>query len=155
MINTKYFKIIALGLLLSTTACDTLDVEPQASLPAETAFTNKSAAEAGLIGAYSALQSANYMGLRYFAFADMTADNIAHTGTFPSFAQIANRQILPDNVELSNMWNIIYSGINRANNIIAQVPEINDPSFNNKESVVAQARFLRAYHYFKLINYFG
>ncbi|GAB3541208.1 RagB/SusD family nutrient uptake outer membrane protein [Pontibacter brevis] len=154
MIHNKFFKVIALGLLLSSTACDPLDVEPQASLPAETAFNTRTGAEAGLVGAYSALQSANYMGLRYFVFSDLTADNAMHTGTFPSFAQIAQRNILPENVELSNMWNAIYVGINRANNLIANVPNVEDPAFN-KESVLAQARFLRAYHYFNLINYFG
>lgn len=154
MIHNKYFKIVALGLLLSSSACDPLDVEPQASLPAETALSNRTGAEAGLIGAYSALQSVNYMGLRYFVFADLTADNALHTGTFPSFAQISQRSILTDNVELSNMWNAIYVGINRANNLIANVPSVDDPAFN-KESVLGQARFLRAYHYFNLINYFG
>jgi len=155
MINKRYFRAIALGLLVATASCDVLDVEPQTSLPAQTAFNNKSAAEAGLIGAYSSLQSGNYMGLRYFIFADLTADNLTHTGTYPSFAQIANRQILPDNTELNNMWNTIYEGINRANNLIAQVPNIEDPAFTNKEEVIAQARFLRAYHYFNLINYYG
>ncbi|RDV15644.1 RagB/SusD family nutrient uptake outer membrane protein [Pontibacter diazotrophicus] len=154
MIHNKYFKIVALGLLLSSTACDPLDVEPQASLPAETALDNRTGAEAGLIGAYSALQSVNYMGLRYFTFADLTADNAIHSGTFPSFAQISQQNILPDNVELSNMWNAIYAGINRANNLIANVPNVDDPAFN-QESVLGQARFLRAYHYFNLINYFG
>ncbi|MHA6246528.1 RagB/SusD family nutrient uptake outer membrane protein [Pontibacter sp. CAU 1760] len=154
MLHTRYFKMIALSMLLSAAACDPLDVEPQASLPADAAFNNRTGAEAGLIGAYSALQSVNYMGLRYFTFADLTADNAMHTGTFPSFAQIAQRSILPENVELSNMWNAIYTGINRANNLIQNVPSVDDPAFN-KESVLAQARFLRAYHYFNLINYFG
>lgn len=155
MINKRYIRAIVLGLLISASSCDVLDIEPQTSLPAETAFNNRSAAEAGLIGAYSALQDVDYMGLRYFIFADLTADNLSHTGTYPSFAQIANRQILPDNVELSNIWNAIYEGINRANNLIAQVPNIEDPAFANKEEVIAQARFLRAYHYFNLINYWG
>lgn len=154
MINTKYFKIVALGLLLSTSACEVLDVEPQASLPAETAFTTRIGVEAGLIGAYSSLQSGSYMGLRYWLFADLATDNVAHTGSFPSFAQIEQNNILADNVEISNMWNTIYDGINRVNNLIVNIPNIKDAAFNNDQAL-GEARFLRAYHYFNLINYFG
>lgn len=154
MINTRYFKIIALGLLLSTSACEVLDVEPQASLPADTAFTTRIGVEAGLIGAYSALQSGNYQGLRYWLFADLATDNVAHTGSFPSFSQIDLNSILADNVELNNMWNTIYNGINRVNNLIVAIPTIQDAAFNNDQAL-AEARFLRAYHYFNLLNYFG
>lgn len=154
MINKRYFKIVALGLLLSTSACEVLDIDPQASLPAESAFNTRIGVEAGIIGAYSALQSANYMGLRYFVFADLATNNVAHTGTFPSFAQIEQNNILADNVEINNMWNTIYDGINRTNTLISAIPAIEDPAFN-KDAALAEARFLRAYHYFNLINYFG
>jgi starch-binding outer membrane protein, SusD/RagB family len=154
MINKKYFKIVALGLLLSTSACEVLDVEPQASLAAGSAFNTRIGVEAGIIGAYSALQSANYQGLRYWAFSDLATSNVAHTGTFPSFAQIDQNNILADNVEINNMWNVIYDGINRTNTLINAIPAINDPAFN-KEGALAEARFLRAYHYFNLLNYFG
>ncbi|MFD2246271.1 RagB/SusD family nutrient uptake outer membrane protein [Pontibacter ruber] len=154
MINRRYFKVLALGLLLSTSACEVLDVEPQASLPADSAYNTRTGVEAGLIGAYSALQSANYMGLRYFVFADLATANVAHTGTFPSFAQIEQNSILADNVEISNMWNAIYDGVNRVNTLISVIPNISDPAFNNN-AALGEARFLRAYHYFNLINYFG
>jgi starch-binding outer membrane protein, SusD/RagB family len=154
MINTRYFKVVALGLLLSTASCDVLDIEPQASLPADTALTTKAGVEAGLIGAYSSLQSGNYMGLRYFLFADLMTENVNHTGTFPSFAQIKQRNILADNTEINNIWNSIYNAINRTNTLIAAIPAIEDASFN-KEAALGEARFLRAYHYFNLINYFG
>ncbi|WP_185816888.1 RagB/SusD family nutrient uptake outer membrane protein [Hymenobacter metallilatus] len=111
-------------------------------------------AEAALRGCYDALQSANYLGLRYQLFADLGSDNARHTGTFPTFAQIAQNQILPDNTELSAMWNAIYSGINRCNYVIEQVQKIDDPAFN-KASVTAEAQALRAFNYMNLLGYWG
>lgn len=149
------FPIIFALVLLSGSACNKiLEQEPQGSLDANTAYTTRQGVEAGLIGIYDALQSGNYYGLRFQAFSDMGADNINHTGTFPSFAQIFNRQILADNVELVNMWNTIYNGINRANNIISSAENLEDPAFN-KSNAIAEARFLRALMYHDLLRYFG
>ncbi|WP_231576225.1 RagB/SusD family nutrient uptake outer membrane protein [Hymenobacter sp. DG25B] len=110
--------------------------------------------QAAIRGSYDILQSANYLGLRYQLFADLAADNARHTGTFPSFAQIANGSILPDNVELTNMWNTIYAGINRINYTIQQAELLTDPSFN-KDAAVAEARALRAFNYMNLLAYWG
>ncbi|HYH13645.1 MAG TPA: RagB/SusD family nutrient uptake outer membrane protein, partial [Flavisolibacter sp.] len=140
---------------IAATSCKKLlDQEPASSLDATTAFTNRQAVEAGVLGIYSALQSGNYYGLRYWALADLYADVLTHTGTFPSFAQYFNRQLLPDNTENTAMWSAIYDGINRANNIIAAVPNINDPAFN-KEAALGEARFLRALMYFDLVRAWG
>ncbi|MEN9831852.1 MAG: hypothetical protein RLZZ487_1457, partial [Pseudomonadota bacterium] len=79
---------------------------------------------------------------------------IAHTGTFPTFAQFANRQILPDNTNVTNMWNAIYGGINRVNTIIASAETLNDPAFN-KTQAIGEARFLRGLMYFDLLRAFG
>ncbi|QIX62491.1 RagB/SusD family nutrient uptake outer membrane protein [Hymenobacter sp. BT18] len=131
-----------------------LDVEPQNSLDATAGLKTPADIQAAIRGSYDILQSANYLGLRYQLFADLGADNARHTGTFPSFANIANAAILPDNVELTNMWNTIYAGINRVNYVIQQAERLNDPSFD-KNTALAEARALRAFHYMNLLAYWG
>lgn len=150
----KIVHILLSASLLYATSCEVLEQEPQASLPPEAVIVDAAGTQAALIGAYSALQSTNYWGLRYFALSGLYADEISHTGTFPSFLQVANRNVLPDNVEFSNIWNSIYAGINRANNIIAQVPSVTDEALD-QEAAIGEARFLRAFHYFNLIRMFG
>lgn len=147
--------LISLSALLGT-SCEkeTLDQKPQASLDASTAIKDASSVTAATLGIYSGFQSGNYWGLRYFAFSDMYADNINHVGTFPSFSAIWNVAILPDNTEVSAMWNSMYSTINRANTVIAAVPGIADQSVV-KDNVLAEARILRANLYFDLIRYWG
>lgn len=153
--HLKYILIASLGTFIGLSGCDILEQQqPQAELAPEQVWVDNSSVQAALTGAYSALQSANYYGLRHWAFAGMAADEISWTGTFPSFGQIANRQVLADNVEWNNLWNSIYVGINRVNNIIANVPNVNDAALN-KEAAIGSARFLRALHYMNLITWFG
>lgn len=153
--KNKFLYFLGL-LLLFLTSCqkEVLDQVPQASLDDKVALNNRFGVEAAILGIYDALQSGNYYGIRLPIFADMAADNLAHVGTFPSFAQIKNRAILTDNVEVTNMWAVIYEGINRANNVIEAAPKIQDPAFNSNRAI-AEARFLRALFYFDLVRWWG
>lgn len=147
--------IVSLGALLSTSCQkETLDQQPQASLDASTAIKDAASVNAATLGIYSGYQSGNYYGLRYQIFADMYADNILNTGTFATFKQVENKLVLPDNVELSSMWNSMYSTINRANTVIAAVPTVADQTVV-KDNVLAEARILRANVYFDLIRFWG
>jgi starch-binding outer membrane protein, SusD/RagB family len=153
MNKIKYFLIIA-GVLAITSCKKLLEQEPQASLDATTAFTTKAGVEAGLLGIYDGIQNADYYGLASWIYPDLYADNLTHTGTFPTFAQMANKQLLPDNVNITNLWNTLYNTVNRANNVIESAPKITDASFN-KNVALAEARTLRAFSYFNLIRFFG
>jgi hypothetical protein len=152
----KLLITISLITLLAAGCTKTIDKEvPQNSIPAADLANDVSSIRAALNGAYSAMLSGNYMGLRYWLFADLYADNISHVGTFPSFAQFASKNLLADNVEISNMWQQIYISINRANTTIAAATANNSSTFTDKASVIAQAKVLRAYHYFNLLRYWG
>jgi hypothetical protein len=151
------FKIFAFaGLVALAPACEgNLEVEPYNSLDAATGFKTKQDVEAALLGAYSAIQSSNYYGLQMQVLPDLYVDVLSHTGTFPTYAQVANRQLLADNSSLNGLWNSVYVGIDRANNVIASAPGVtNDPSFNINNAV-GEARLLRAFHYFNLLRLYG
>ena len=147
--------LIAASLLSATSCTKILDQQPGSSLDAGTAFTTRQAVAAGVAGIYNSMQSGNYYGLRYWALADLYTDVLRHTGTFPSFAEVVNRNILSNNVEVTNMWNQIYITINRANNVIASIPGVTDPAFTNKAVLDGEARFARALAYFDLIRLWG
>jgi hypothetical protein len=153
----RIIKIITLAAFIGLVfGCNQVDDQvPQNALPAEDAFTTPQGARAALIGAYDVFQSANYYGTRYLLFPDMQGGNLAWTGTFPSFGQIANRGILPDNVEVTNMWAQIYNGINRTNQILDKAAKLDDPAFADKNNILGEAAFLRAFHYFNLVRYWG
>lgn len=146
---------VLLMLGLGVGSCEKiLDQTPQNSIDSSTGFATRQDAIAGLRGCYDALQSANYYGLRYQSFADLISGNIRHTGTFPTFAQIYQNQILSDNTDVRNVWIAIYDGINRANFFVQSAGAINDPAYNSA-AAVGEARALRALHYMNLLGFWG
>jgi starch-binding outer membrane protein, SusD/RagB family len=150
------FKILAfVSVVAFVPACESnLEVEPYNSLDAAGGFKTKQDVDAALLGAYSAILSSNYYGLQMQVLPDLYADILSHTGTFPTYAQVFNRQILADNTSLTSLWNTVYVAVDRSNNVIASAPAVTDPSFN-VNSAVAEARALRAFHYFNLLRLYG
>jgi hypothetical protein len=151
----KKFIYMILPAVLAVSSCKkVLDTQPQASLDANTAYTTKQGVEAGIVGAYDALQGTGYYSLNYLLFSEMYADNIQEVGTFPTFAQVYNKAITFDNVDIALIWNAIYVVINRSNNILLSAPTISDPSFA-KDRAIGECETLRAMAYFDLLRMFG
>jgi hypothetical protein len=150
----KLLYIILPALLIGTSCKKTLDQQPQAALDASTGYTTRQGIEAGIIGVYDGLQQTGYMTLNYLIFPDLYADNLAWTGTFPTWSQAANKTIAVESTDIRDIWNHINGTINRANNIIAAAPNINDPAFL-KDRAIAECETIRAVAYFDLIRMFG
>lgn len=62
--------------------------------------------------------------------------------------------ISADNGSLESIWKQYYEGITRANKVIYYVPGISMDD-DLRKRIVAEAKFLRAYFYFHLVNIFG
>jgi starch-binding outer membrane protein, SusD/RagB family len=148
------FMILGMASLFLHSCTSNIELEPFTALDASTGFKTRQDVEAAILGSYNSLQNANYYGLRIWALDEIYSGTLTHTGTFPSFAQFATKALLANNTETTNVWNTIYAGINRTNNVIASAPSINDPAFL-KENAIAEARFLRGFHYFNLLTHYG
>lgn len=146
--------LLSLGLVMGS--CDkVVNVEPSNSVSSDTGFTTKEDAAAGLLGAYDALQSAEYDGLAFPTMVDLISGDIRFLGTFTTtYGVIGQNLAAPDNIQIGNTWNAIYVGINRANYLLQQSDKISDPAFP-KASTQAQARTLRALHYMNLLALWG
>jgi hypothetical protein len=150
----KIISILILSIFIFAGCTKVLNQVPQNSISA-TALTDPASIRSALLGAYSADLSANYTGLRYFIFADLYADNISEVGTFSDFQQVANKLITSDNSSVLSLWTQIYFAINNANTVISAATNNNSTTFTDKNSVIAEARCLRAFHYFNLLRYWG
>jgi starch-binding outer membrane protein, SusD/RagB family len=62
--------------------------------------------------------------------------------------------INPDNGFIESNWKHYFEGIVRANKVIYYVPDI-EMDDDLKQRVIGEAKFLRAYFYFHLVNLFG
>ena len=61
-----------------------LDQNPLSSLAATTAFTTGPSITAGIQGIYNTFQNSSYYGTDYTLLCDLEADNLDHTGSYPT-----------------------------------------------------------------------
>lgn len=151
---TRSALLFSLGLTVG--ACDkAINVEPSNQISSDKGFSTKEDAAAGLLGAYDAMQSAEYYGLAFPTITDLVAGEIRHVGTFAStYGVIGLNQILPDNGQIGATWNSIYVAVNRANYLLQESEKISDPAFP-KLATQGEARALRALHYMNLLGLWG
>jgi starch-binding outer membrane protein, SusD/RagB family len=145
------YLIVAAAVLVS--ACDSqLVTEPTASIDSETALTTARGIELALNGAYRSLQFGNR---EIVAFPDLYADNLDFTGTFQTDREFGLRNVAPTNGAVLTIWADGYDGINRANGVLAGIPDAPDLSSAQGSRYRGEALFIRAMHYVYLARWFG
>lgn len=149
MKNIKLF-IIAV-FMLATTACETLLTEEPISFLAPDNLTSLEGAEAVLKGAYDGLQGSYYTD-QFWAAVEYQCDfQFTRGSRVPhGFYNLDTRNI----GRMEGVWGSIYSAISRANLIISSFPDL-DFDEKLKGQWVAEARVLRAFHYFNLVRGWG
>lgn len=147
--------LFASALLLA--ACDSvLDVDPTASINAEEALNTPRKIEVAVQGSYSILQANDYYGGDGVnIIPDLYADDLDFTGTFTNLYSIDIGAIASDNTSLPTIWSNLYDGINRANVILAAIPEVENLSASVAAQATGEQLFLRALHYYNLVTLFG
>ena len=94
---------------------------------------------------------------RIWVFGDVASDDAEKGGDPGDQADIGlidEFNITPINGNLEYMWQILYEGITRCNIVLAKVPAI-DMDKDLQSRILSEAKFLRSWYYFTLINIFG
>jgi hypothetical protein len=147
----KLYIIITL-LFFGSSCDDVLDIEPQYTQDAESFFKTPEDYERALIAAYDLLQT---------SYVDVFIGEIASDNSIAGGESVNDSRGLHEietmthggvNDELRSILRYNYAGIARVNYIFENQDNI---EFDGKESILAQAAFLRAYYYFQLVKYFG
>jgi len=147
---------LALALMGSLAGCDSiLDQSPTDRLPDDRAIANAEGARVALIGAYNALQATGYYGRNLLLMGDLPTNDVDHTGTLTSFGLADANQLRADNDAVDLIWNAIYGGINRVNNILEKTPPLADLDDTEKNEILGEAHLLRALHYHNLVKLWG
>lgn len=142
-------KYIAPLVALILTACENqLDLSPVTNLTNATYYKTAEDAKAALGACYSGI-----------AGTDPFLDLVTTDDAIPFLTGSADRPLLwrynitPSNTFISQFGGA-YSGINRSNIVIGRLPNISmDESLKNR--YIAEAKFLRALHYFNLVRQYG
>lgn len=147
---------LAAALLLSTQACkDFVELTPISTITAGNAYNTASDAEAALIGCYDSFSQEYYIWDNVIAN-DVVSDNYYAGGDNADAIAMDRLNFSPTNGRLFANWTQLYNAIAKANLVLEKVPGIQDPNLAaRKEQILGEAAFLRAYHYYQLVNLFG
>ncbi|MCH7409089.1 RagB/SusD family nutrient uptake outer membrane protein [Belliella sp. DSM 111904] len=144
----KYIIVLALA-FLSSGCFNELDLAPIDATSELTFWQTEEDSRIFLNSMYADLMSAD----TYLFLSAMTDD--AYSRAREDVRNIGSGSYGSSNGMIAGVWSSRYEGIRRANiffNNVDRIPNINDET---RESYKAQARFIRAWHYFHLREFFG
>lgn len=140
--------------LISTGCDDMLDTEPYSIITSQNMWSSESEARAGIAGMYNQFRSTfnDFDFLIYFelrsGFWQTGASGAAQWDDL--FNNTPNATSTP-----SLNWKEFYKIINSANLAVKYIPEINFGNQEEKDNLLADAYFIRAYTYFSLARIWG
>lgn len=149
--------MLVLAGVLDTGCKNRLDLEPEQSLSENVTFSSKSTTLAALLGVYSRSQMLEVFGALPQVIDDYWADNVEFIGSFPTLQEISAFTTASTNSNIRDIWRYQYEVVLAANKVIAKTPGVQDPAFSDAEKAqyIAEAKFVRAYVYFQLVNQFA
>ncbi len=145
--------MIAIGAIaaISFSSCkkNLLDTAPYGSLATESMWSSDNLTDLGVNGIYNALrlgiQNSGASGLEIYQY-----DRFGVSGQNRDAESMLQGTITPGNGLFSNNWRNFYEGVIRANDAIANIPVKSPSAPAKKARLIAEAKFLRAYFYFRL-----
>lgn len=156
----KVFMICFAAALLNTACSESfLDVPPQSSSTEGNFFKTEAHFTQAVNNAYASLRELyNDKG---WAMSEMRSDNTHYTRYeagrgYPTTDKenIADFLVAIENTYVRDMWKSCYTSISKANTIIDRI-ETKDFPESFKQNILGQAKFVRAFVYFQLVQYYG
>ena len=150
----KLIIIIIATLALAGCKKGFLDLNPATDANAEGFYKTANDFNVALIGAYEKFTGypTAYFELNSYRSDELRLD--APTAGTQDRYDIDKFQDNSSNNILLNSWALYYNGINRCNEVIARIPEA-DFDAKLKSQYLAEAKFIRAFHYYNLVKFWG
>ena len=168
-INNIYFSLknkisyLIIGTLflgaMTISSCKFLELESPDGVSEENVFTTPAGFQSARIGMYAALGDKNYYGGTFPLALEAHSDNGANGGyAVAAYDELGtSKAVTPNNIVVEKMWLAMYSPINIANQILANIDNIRDSTFikGQKDNIKAEALFVRALCHFDVLRTWG
>jgi starch-binding outer membrane protein, SusD/RagB family len=151
-----YLSACFVGVLLLTNCQDDLNTVNPNNLTSATYFKNASELREAVNSIYAVAHS-NRLASRewFFAHSLRSPDHKPGGGQLETHRRaIIEGTVAPGNGVGTEMWNGFYTLIHRANTVIANAATAEGDANSIKQSL-GEAKFLRAWAYYELVNFFG
>src|ERR1700748_257435 len=148
--------LVLFAACLVTGSCKKFLTEtPYSILSTNNFYQTAGDAAVALNGVFAPMTAQTYYGRTSWTVTELGGEDL----TVPSNSSsdrltLGNYTATSSNGEVANWWNNIYTMLNRANDVIANVPGIAMDTVSRND-IVGNARFLRALGYFELVRSFG
>ncbi len=152
--NTAILLVFTMAIFSGCSKFLTEDLKGEFST--DTYYKNDKQALQAINGAYNALSFTNPDNALW-VFGAVASDDAVKGGNAGDQAEITYIDEFTTNATngiTNNYWIFVYEGIARANNVIANVPAVPMDEVL-KTRIIGEAKFIRAYSYFNLVNIFG
>ena len=152
----KIITILVLSLLFGCSQ-EFIETNPKGALASGNFWQTAADANLGLTGCYDALQDNFLYALRNMNQGSLRdrenfTDNAMNGFLYQRYNNIKDGTLNPsDEVPIGRPWGALYKVIGRTNQVIANVPQIEDISDQEKNMILAQAKAIRALAYWNLI----
>ncbi|WP_299118784.1 RagB/SusD family nutrient uptake outer membrane protein [uncultured Winogradskyella sp.] len=152
----KTYKILLLLIGVSIMGCSDLEEEPSGLLAPEGFFNSVADIQTAVNGAYGHMTTEDFWGRKMSLPLMLRSDMVSIGDPTTSTRRIEHEEfnVPTDNGMISGYWQRVYQVIAAANQAIAGSALVGAPD-EQKNPVVAQAYFVRAFAYFHLVRQFG
>lgn len=161
---TTYILCLLTGGSVALTSCD-LEAESVSSMDEGVVFNTESLADAAVMAIHDAFGQQNSYRGRYITYYGMNTDAEVwraygdyDTPENDRDASLSVYAAQPDNSYMNtsnNMWNFMYTAIERANKAIQSMENYSDLTNSNMRQLYGELLTLRAYIYFDLVKTWG
>lgn len=128
-----------------------LDKQPLAQLSTNNFWTNAEDVELALAGVYN--KASTWSNSGHICEFDANTDNGIDRKVNQSFLTYGN--LNPATSEIKSLWNQSYREIAGCNYFLENIENVEDLNADLKSEMIAEVRFLRAFTYFNLSQYWG
>lgn len=132
---------------------------PRTELIKSTVFESDATANAAMINVYYQMNKTGFASGSSQSISFLTAfssdEELNYNSTLPTMVQFNDNALTPDNEFVTSLWSGMYQTIYQVNAIIEGVSQSNSISPATKKQLEGEAKFMRAFCHFYLVNLYG
>lgn len=147
--------IVAATSIVSFPSCKKLlETQPTDFLSPDEFFSSKENLTAALTGVYGTLKNNALYGDNYQHLITATTDELVYA-TSGNVPKIPWYNATSADAQVASVWATLYTGVDRANVVLANLNTPVNITADEKRHIEGETRFLRAYYYFMLTQWYG
>lgn len=155
ILNKMSIAAAAAILLLSTGCKKFLEPDFKNQISSEQVFASDANAVAAINGLYIKLGTVSQTNGLITQLSGFASDELTYNYSNIINPQFMNNQLQADNNAVAGFWDYFYASVFQANSIIENATASTGMSAAYKKQIIGEAKFVRAFCHFYLVNFFG